>query len=265
MGWIKADIFVLFLDHLVEIQTHGWLCSLWQKNHLPSNQHHPPLISAASEPEIYGLNKRSRALKQNITGRLWWDTAGAYYSLSSAPSIQCCVSRPGTLYFVNGTNTVLYGFYFLFYLYTQIRGCKYTVIPQMNVHYQTTVIHNFITRPVLMHKSSVLSFAFAHSSLLGLPYVFLRTTCMFTIWDVSLWTAEYLSSSPSKTCTCPYVVRFMISYLQVKNSLKTVWILKQHLVSPLQDQLILSNSLFSSGAVKHLPLNKLPKVKLPWT
>lgn len=134
----------MFLDHLVEIQIHGWLCSLWQKNHLPSNQHHPPLISAASEPKIYGLNKRSRALKQNITGRLWWDTAGAY-SLSLAPSIQCCVSRD-TFYYLKGAKTVLHGFYFLFYLYTQIRGCKDTVIPQINVHYQTTVIHHFITR-----------------------------------------------------------------------------------------------------------------------
>lgn len=177
----------MFLDHLVEIQTHGWLCSLWQKNHLPSNQQHPPLISTASEPEIYGLNKRSRALKQNITGRLWWDTAGAYYSLSLAPSIQSCVTRDNFNY-LNGTNTVLHGFYFLFYLYTQIRGCKDTVIPQMNEHYQTTVIHHFITRPVLTHKSSVFSFAFAHSSL-GLPSVFLRTTCAYTIWDVSLWTA----------------------------------------------------------------------------
>jgi len=43
----------------------------------------------------------------------------------------------------------LFGFSFSkLYLYTQIRGCK--VIAQMKVHYQTTVIHNFITRPVLI-------------------------------------------------------------------------------------------------------------------
>lgn len=42
---------------------------------------------------------------------------------------------------------------------------------------------------------------------------------------------------------------------------EAVWILKQHPVS----LLILSNSLFSSGAVKHQQLNKLPIVQLPWT
>lgn len=46
----------MFSDHLVEIQTHGWLCALWQKNYLPSNQHDnttAPHISSFWAREIW--------------------------------------------------------------------------------------------------------------------------------------------------------------------------------------------------------------------
>ncbi len=67
----------------------------------PTIQSTPPAPHISSshtawEPKKYGVNKR-RGIKTEyrwqIAGYIWWDIAGAYYSLSSSPLIQCCVFR----------------------------------------------------------------------------------------------------------------------------------------------------------------------------
>lgn len=124
----------------------------------------------------------------------------------------------------------------------------------MNVYYQATSSQGLfsLTEVVFSHLH------FLHS-LDDFYYVmFFLEQHEQTIWDVSLWTAEGLSSSHSKTCTLHMWCENVFLTYRNRNT-------EPSEASLFQDQLRLSNSLFRSRAVKHQPLNTLPIVQLPWT
>ncbi len=100
VGGLTADIFFNVLWPPGG-DTNTWTIVLTVTIEPPTIQSTPPAPHISSshtawEPKKYGVNKR-RGIKTEyrwqIAGYIWWDIAGAYYSLSSSPLIQCCVFR----------------------------------------------------------------------------------------------------------------------------------------------------------------------------
>lgn len=148
---------------------------------------------------------RGGALKQNITGRLWWYTAGAYYSLSSAPSIQCCVSRD-TFYYINGTNS----FILLF-------SC-------------TEAAFSLSHTPILHYLDYLKFFLEQHVHLLCICGETNNLRCITVNCRVPIFIAQ----QNMRMSICGVIIDCLFTGWK---QIETVWILKQHPVS----LLILSN------------------------